>query len=937
MLCVPQHFVPMKKTLPKNRLKKQWICSLFGAFLLLSINANAQIAMDPVLLLDFNEAKIEREIRETGVPDMEVQGILFALKIQHLEKKLGLKTNIIPGDLQDPFMAPCNNIDYETGDLTGWVSSTGCNETASNYYYGGNNCTEANDCCPNIGRVSSGVLNPPLNTNNERHAIMSNAGGTDPCAGFPVNAPALPGGLYPQGNYSLRLGNSVPQGRAERAQQTFTVSPITNSFTYQYAVVLNDPGTGHSTPEKPYFEIFMSDQFGDTIPCSYYHVVSDNPTFNPSPLCGNNVRFMPWTTVTMDLTAYIGTDVTIRFSTGDCGQGGHYGYAYFNCECLPFEIIQYDTLCVGGTVELVAPPGGDTYLWNTGETTQSIWVSDGGTYDVTLTTPQGCPTTITHIVHEHQLPQPDFGYLDGCDLTVPFTDGSIHNTTGMASWDWTFGDPVSGANNTDGNPNPTHTFTEAGVYDVTLVVVNDEGCTDSITNSITVGAVPEPAFSSLPVCLNADSTQFTDLSTITGDVIASWNWNFGEPSSGNDNTSSAQNPSHMYSAAGTYNITLVVTSASGCVDSITGQAIVNPVPTAEFTFTEPCLGDQMDFTDQSTIATGAIVDWSWNFGEPSSAQNNISDDQNPSHTYATTGNFNVILTVLSDSGCQSSITYPVLVNPNPVASFTGEDVCQGQETCFTDASTLVSGTVTSWLWNFGDGNTSSSQNPCHVYSSAGTYTVTLLITTDKGCTDGDTINVEVWPIPTADFTMSPQPTTVLDPVITFADLSVGGDSGTWNFGDNEDTAYSPGVGPVHAYPNDNQVGGLYYTVTLDIVNQYGCPAIVAKPVIIDPYWTFYIPNAFTPNGDTDNETFYGKGVGIVEYEFWIFDRWGNQVFHCDIEGLPQDPLCHWDGRVQNAFVDGDLPAQQDVYVWLVMLKDVFEQKHRYIGHVTMVR
>ena len=131
-----------------------------------------------------------------------------------------------------------------------------------------------------------------------------------------------------------------------------------------------------------------------------------------------------------------------------------------------------------------------------------------------------------------------------------------------------------------------------------------------------------------------------------------------------------------------------------------------------------------------------------------------------------------------------------------------------------------------------------------------------------------------------------------------------------------------------------------FVATLYVSTQFGCKAKISRPISLDPNFEFYIPNAFTPNGDGANSTFYGKGMGIKDYEIWIFDRWGLELYHCDYhgsnvpwdfygeEGMSSD--CKWDGKV-----DGR-PVQSDVYVWKVRLTDVFGKKHSYIGRVTVL-
>ena len=170
-----------------------------------------------------------------------------------------------------------------------------------------------------------------------------------------------------------------------------------------------------------------------------------------------------------------------------------------------------------------------------------------------------------------------------------------------------------------------------------------------------VNPLPIPIFTAPSVCLNMP-TVFTDQSTTATGNITSWNWNFGD-----GNNSAQQSPSHTYNAPGNYTVTLILTNSFGCKDTLQQNVLVKPLPVVNFSAPPVCVGTPTCFNDLSTIASGTITGWSWNFADPSSG-NNISNAQNPCHTFTAAGNYNVILTATSDSGCQSSTVISVLVN-----------------------------------------------------------------------------------------------------------------------------------------------------------------------------------------------------------------------------------------------------------------------------------
>jgi gliding motility-associated-like protein len=184
----------------------------------------------------------------------------------------------------------------------------------------------------------------------------------------------------------------------------------------------------------------------------------------------------------------------------------------------------------------------------------------------------------------------------------------------------------------------------------------------------------------------------------------------------------------------------------------------------------------------------------------------------------------------------------------------------------------------------------------------------------------------VYPVPGAQFSATPQITTVSQTNVDFTDLSIGNPvTWSWSFGTGDPADTSNIQNPSFQY---TQEYGSTYPVVLVVTNQYGCVDSATLDVIVQPEFTFYVPNAFTPNGDGINEVFFGQGIGIAKYEMWIFDRWGNLIFTCT------DINQSWDGTVQGK---GGQLCQIDTYVWKVAITDVFDKKHKFIGHVSLIR
>ncbi len=251
-----------------------------------------------------------------------------------------------------------------------------------------------------------------------------------------------------------------------------------------------------------------------------------------------------------------------------------------------------------------------------------------------------------------------------------------------------------------------------------------------------------PDFSAAPTSGIAPlDVTFTDLSTGSG--ITSWSWDFGD-----DNTSSAQNPQHTYTAAGTYTVSLTVFN-SDCdkTETKTAYVTVSEAPTADFT-SDGTSGDApltVAFTDQSS---GTPTSWAWNFGD-----GGTSTAQNPQHTYTAPGNYTVSLTANNGAGSDTMTKMDyisVSQAPAPTSEFSGTPTA-GNAPLVVTFTDLSNGTPTSWLWDFGDGSTSTAQHPQHTYTAAGTYSVSLTATNGTGSditTKAGYVTVSQAPTPT---------------------------------------------------------------------------------------------------------------------------------------------------------------------------------------------
>ncbi len=432
--------------------------------------------------------------------------------------------------------------------------------------------------------------------------------------------------------------------------------------------------------------------------------------------------------------------------------------------------------------------------------------------------------TSTITIHVFDFPVAAFSNTSVCNGTATqFTDNSTIPSGTISSRAWDFGDG-SPVNTTQ---NPSHLYTNAGNYTVSLIVSNSNGCADTATKSVQVYYNPIAGFTYSNVCFK-DSMFFTNTTSVdTSTSIASYLWVFGDGSA----TSSLKHPVHYYANAGTYNVTLVTTTADLCTDAANNSVKVFDAPNSSFTFNNTCLFDSAVFTNVSTnplVVTGSIASWSWNFGDGSPLN---STTWSPLHLYATPGNYSItLITYSTNLGCPDTLQDSITVFPMPIANFGLLDVCLNEAISFNDSSTVSSGTITGWSWNFGDSSPLITlQHPSHTYATPGTYSVTIIATTNNGCKDTLSKSVVVHPLPVAQYSTA---NVCDDTSVQFTDLSniAPGDTiqyWKWNFGDA--SPFSTNINTSHLYGGPGS-----YSVELLVVSNFGCTDSITKISIINP-------------------------------------------------------------------------------------------------------
>ncbi len=486
----------------------------------------------------------------------------------------------------------------------------------------------------------------------------------------------------------------------------------------------------------------------------------------------------------------------------------------------------------------------DSYLWNIDLGNGDVFTSTAinpthtfpgvGTYDGTLVVNPGNPTctdTADIIVVINPDITADFEVsFDPCSLDpIQFTDQTIAEAGGVI-YDWNFGDGT-----TSDEQNPSHEYAP-GNYTITLNVEDVNGCTDQTSQDITYFPTPDLAFDvSDPIGCGGHSVTFTNNSApLTNDYDIEWDF-------GDGNSSTENSPTNVYDTQGSYDVTLTITSPTGCTDTETFSSIeIQSGPLIGFDFSDPCIVGPISFTNTTTASGAPITNTTWNFGDGST-----SSELSPTHNYATPGSYDVTLVVSDSEGCTTTLEQTVNYFPPSVIN-TSPNITEGCEpltVSFTNTSAPFTADYTI-NWDFGDGNSSTDFAPTHTYDTPGTYTVSIGIsppgaacTSEEIYTDLITVNAS----PVVDFSFSDL--CEFGAIDFTGNIAQGSGSITnieWNFGDGNSSNQQS---PTHNY----SAPGIY-TVTLDVTDEFGCADNFSETI---EYFPAPVTNVnFDPEGCT---------------------------------------------------------------------------------------
>lgn len=358
-------------------------------------------------------------------------------------------------------------------------------------------------------------------------------------------------------------------------------------------------------------------------------------------------------------------------------------------------------------------------------------------------------------------------------------------------------------------------------------------------------------------------------------------WDFGD---GSAIDSINVNPVHTYSTAGDYNVLLTITGADGCIEVKKQIIRIGSKPVAGIIATDSCEGSLVSLLDSSYVTVGTINNWYWNLG------NSLSTQKNPTVTYTSAGNKTISLAVKSLEGCVSDTVYKsIYINPKPVISMNFSNACINSIVNFNGTDNGVN--IAEWKWDFGDGSKGSGNNISHTYLKTGNYLVTLFAIAQNGCLS-DTLKKYINIYGTSANAGNDTIAAPLQPIQLHA---VGGLSYQWlpSTGLN-----NPNISDPIAVLSKDQ------TYILKAFTPEGCETFDTLTIKIYKGPDIYVPNAFTPNNDGNNDVLKAISIGITQFKFFkIYNRWGQQVFSTT------DFTKGWDGQYKGLIL-------QDIYVWI---------------------
>ena len=614
-------------------------------------------------------------------------------------------------------------------------------------------------------------------------------------------------------------------------------------------------------------------------------------------------------------------------------------FKVFNCNLqinavlpLQTQLATFTGYCTGLGVQFEnqstsqVPP---TYSWDFGVPGITTDVSSAfapsytypapGQYTVTLVVNPGVPCTDTAFMEVIVGPPFDITFSSEDSLCFGGNNFNFVSDTDAppgTTIDWSFG-PNASIQNATGSTVNNIQFNSSGFHPVT-VEANFFLCNASFTDSVFIypNAIAGMIYPDTVECkgLEIDFTNDSQNSSF-------YQWDFGVLGTTTD-VSNDVNPTFTFPSPGTYTVQLIAQTNPECADTIQNTIVINHKLEVAFTSEDSLCHDGNSFNFIGDVFGPVGSTYTWDFGQYGSIQNsnniiqnNVSFDTTGSILVSLTGEFNI---------CREVAYKQIYIYRSPEIDFLLEPglQCVPFLAQFNDLS--FAETPISYLWDFGDGTTSSISSPSHLFENVGNYPITLTIWTVAGCIDTlslfepDIVNVR--PIPEAKFSVTPQYTDICHSEIQFTNLSSLGHEYIYLF---DDGTSSNEQNPTHVYLEDGTLNPI-----LIVTSEYGCQDTTFETLFIEPF-TVFAPNTFTPDGDEANNVFKPiVYLTIVDWNLQIYNRWGEIMFESN------DVNTGWDGTNQIGRI-----AQDGIYMWKLRYTscEPSNAEHLITGHISLLR
>lgn len=920
-------------------------------------------------LVGFNEKAANAYALQSHFFGNEYKSYMYRAKRAYIDHKYNLEqgpnNNVFKtANTASTVVQPaCTNIDFEAGSFAGWTHTSGSNS----------NSTTMAGCCPTTGGVASVIPGT----------------GNDPAA--PAISLVSPLG----GSMIAKLNDNITDYSVQRITQTFNVTPSNAVFQIAYAGVLQD-GT-HNCQDQPYMNISVIDSAGNVLPCP------NIPISAPSSSCSQPVSvtagwisynsssagaiyYHTWDVRTLDLSPYIGTFITIQITVGDCTQGGHFGYGYFDCKCLPLQIGVNTTLydatplapinvstCGALTATLTAPPGLGPYDWEgpagsgiSANTNSVVTTTTPGQYTLTMNPPNNCLGPIVKLINLVLTPAPTASNVTAqptCTNAVGSATISASSGVPPYTYSWTPTAPTTGSVTTGLTPGSSYT----------VQVIDNVGCTATTTLSInTFTDAPTYTITSNPGLVLTCASPTVTLNGTPTSTYTTISWT-GPTGAIPGNTVSVTDP-------GTY--TFVATNTiSTCVATIT-LAITGNTTTPTGSFTKVCNTSSVVLSGIPGTPANAYIGWTDPSGTPLG---------NPAQ--ATTAGIYTLTVTDPANGCKTTYTTNVSSVGAPNTGITatpGNSITCATSTVQATATSTTTGTTFSWVLP-GTPTSTASTNPLPI-TSPGTYTA-VITNTLNGCFATTTISIgtnTTAPVIgiTSTGTVIPCSTNSL---ALNGTSNVAGTTYSWTGGPGTQVDNVSGAG-VYTVTGTNPANGCSSTATIAVSHETVTASFTADPTtglmpldvhftntsspnVVSNLWDFdngntstltnpstnypvqgiytvtltvtngvcvdtativinvqlvsflTVPNVFTPNGDGHNDVFSLKATNMGDINMTVFDRWGLKMFDATEAGNIK-----WDGKTK-----GGAEVPDGTYFYVIKAKGLDDQDYNLKGTISLYR